>query len=535
MTKEKKQSFVKGAAILSVGTFIVKILGLLFSIPLANIIDASAMSYFYVAYDVFTFFLLISTSGLPVSVSKMVGTAYSQGKRKEGNRVFTLALSCFSTIGAIMALVMFFFAEEFATLMGYSEAKYTVMALSPTVFFISIMSAVRGYFQGRSNMIPTATSQIIEATTKIIVGLGLAFLILSSGGTDESAAVGAIIGVSASAGFGTIYLILYKLWQNKQDKVLFKSLSEEKVDTKKLFKDLIKFSVPITLGACFLNILDIIDTAIIAERLSAVGYSIEESEWLRGVFGNARKFFDLPGAFVVPVSASLLPVLSAAVANKDKKQVKSITNTSIKLTYLVSVPASVAMVIFADPICKLLLFANPSAAEGTAPILSTMGVAVMFISALFTTNSIIQSLGHPIIPVINMSIGGFVKIALTYTLVVIPEINILGAAISTAVSYLLIMIINVIYIKKQIPEWEGFWNSAFRPIIASVIMGTVSYGAYYLLTLFLSPAVAILPTIPFAIVVYVIIGVMVKAVTYKDVIMMPKGDKLVRLLKLKDK
>ena len=204
MAGEKKQSFVAGAAILSASTLLVKILGLLFSIPLANVIDDRAMSYFYTAYDIFGVFLVLSTAGLPVAVSRMVGTAYAQGRQKEADRVFSVAFWLFFTIGLLGCLAMFFGAVPIAEFSGNPRADKAVMALAPTMFFISIMSALRGYFQGRSNMVPTAVSQIIEATTKVFIGVGLAAFIISRYQDDAWAAVGAITGVSISAGLGSL-------------------------------------------------------------------------------------------------------------------------------------------------------------------------------------------------------------------------------------------------------------------------------------------------------------------------------------------
>ena len=175
----KNRALWPGAAILSASTLLVKILGLLFSIPLANVIDDRAMSYFYTAYDIFGVFLVLSTAGLPVAVSRMVGTAYAQGRQKEADRVVFRGLWLFFTIGLLGCLAMFFGAVPIAEFSGNPRADKAVMALAPTMFFISIMSALRGYFQGRSNMVPTAVSQIIEATTKVFIGVGLAAFIIS--------------------------------------------------------------------------------------------------------------------------------------------------------------------------------------------------------------------------------------------------------------------------------------------------------------------------------------------------------------------
>ena len=535
MAQEKKQSFMKGAVILSASTLLVKVLGLLFSIPLANLIDPKSMSYFYAAYDIFGFFLMLSTAGLPIAVSRMVGTAYAQGRRKEADQVFGVAFWLFFGVGLVGCLAMFFGSKQFASMMGYPGADLAIMALAPTMFFISVMSALRGYFQGRSNMVPTAVSQTIEAVTKVVIGVGLAVYILQQYDSDDWAAVGAVVGVSISAGLGTIYLVLYKLRQKRRDKDL-PDVGSSGVSRKSMLKSLIWFAIPITIGSCFLSALDIVDMAVLSDRLQqGLHFTQEHVDDLRGLLGNARKFFDLPGAFVIPISTSLLPVLSGAIASNDKRSVDHISSISMRVTLLIAIPASVGMAVFADPICQLLLFNKPDAAAGTAPLLAMLSIAIAFNSTLFTTNAILQSFGRAPTPVVNMAIGGVVKIVLSYVLIGIPEINAMGSAISTVVSYLLIMVLNLIAMRRSLPDMDGFVRMSLPILLSSAVMGAASYGAYCGLCLFVSPKLAVIPAIVLAVAVYAVSIVLFKAVTYDDVAMLPRGEQLARLLHVKKK
>lgn len=535
MAQEKKQSFMKGAAILTASTLIVKLLGLLFSIPLANFISEAGMSYFYTAYDIFAIFLMLSTAGLPIAVSRMVGTAYSQGRKKEADNVFSVAFWLFFSLGLFGCLIMFFFSKQIAGLMNNPGAGPAIMALAPTLFFISIMSALRGYFQGRSNMVPTAVSQTIEAVTKVIIGVGLALYIIRRYDSDAQAAVGAIIGVSVSAFLGTVYLTSYKIRQKRKDKAEHWE-KQESASRKELLISLVKFAVPITLGSCFLSLLDNIDASIMMDRLqSAAGFSLLEAESMRGVLGHARKFFDLPGAFVIPISTSLLPVLSGAVASKDQDSVDHISSISLRVTLLISIPASVGMCLFAEPICGLLLAGRPETAAATAPLLAMLSVAIAFNSTLYTTNAILQSFGKPLVPVFDMAIGGVVKIVLSYVLTGLPEVNVMGSAISTVVSYFLIMILNFIAIRRTLPNMDSIVETALPIVFSAAVMGGISYGAYWGMCRFLPSRVAVLPAILLAVVVYAVSVVLCKAVVYEDVIMLPRGETLARLLHVKKK
>ncbi len=533
MAEGRKNGFMRGTAILSASTLIVKALGLLFSIPLANFISAEGMSYFYGAYDIFTIFLVLSTAGLPIAVSRMVSTANAMGRRREADQVFSVAFWLFFAIGAAGCLIMLFGSRQISELLGKPGAAGTIVALAPTVFFLSITSALRGYFQGRSNMVPTAASQVIEAVMKVAVGTGLAYYIITYIGSDSMAAVGAITGVSVSSGLGMIYLVLCKLRQRRKDRALPEDGSAVSSRRDMMFS-LLRFAVPITLGACFLSVLDFVDSAVLMDRMkTAAGFTQDQADYFSGVLGNARKFFDLPGAFVVPISTSLLPVLSGAIVSGDKPQVRHISSMSMRMTLLIAIPASVGMSIFAEPICMLLLAGRPDVGEGAARLLQVLALAIAFSSTVYTTNAMLQSFGRTTRPVIDMAVGGVVKIALSYALAGIPEINVMGSAVSTVASYLVIVILNLIAVRESLPGMDSVLGMAMPLLFSAAVMGAASYGAYLGLIQFLSPRLALVPAIVIAVIVYALCAVLFRGVSYEDVCMLPKGETIARLLKVK--
>ena len=536
MPQDKKQSFMKGAAILTASTLVVKLLGLLFSIPLANFIDPEGMSHFYIAYNIFGLFLMLSTAGLPVAVSRMVGTAYSQNRLREADRVFSVAFWLFFFLGLFGCLVMFFGANQIAQWYHSPESNYAIMALAPTLFFISIESSIRGYFQGRSNMVPTATSQTIEAVAKVIIGVGLAFYIIRSAQVDADrwAAVGAIVGVSVSAALGAGYLLGYRFLQSRRDRKAVQKSEQPLSSHQQMLLSLVRFAVPITIGSCFLSLLDTVDGAILLERLqNGAGFTQDMADWWNGTLGHARKFFDLPGAFVVPISTSLLPILSGAIAAKDHRQVDRISSTALRVTLLIGVPSSVGMAVFARPICQLLLYNQPAVAEEAAPLLTMLSLAIAFSGLLFTTNSILQSFGRATRPVVDMAVGGLVKIALSYVLIGVPEVAAMGSAISTVASYVVMVVLNLFAIRGSLPHMDSVVKTALPLVLSAGVMGAVSYGFYWGLSQFVSARVAVLPAILLAVGVYGACVVLFRGVDYDDVVMLPKGEALARLLRMK--
>ena len=236
---------------------------------------------------------------------------------------------------------------------------------------------------------------------------------------------------------------------------------------------------------------------------------------------------------MVPISTSLLPILSGAIASKNQRQVDKISSMALRVTLLIGVPSSVGMAIFARPICQLLLYNQPEVAEEAAPLLTMLSLAIAFSGLLFTTNAILQSFGRATRPVIDMAVGGVVKIVLSYVLIGIPQVAAMGSAISTVVSYVVMVVLNVFALRSSLPKMDSVVKTALPLVLASAVMGAVSYGAYWLLTWVVSPRVAVIPAILVAILVYALCAVLFKGVGYEDVAALPKGHTLARLLRMK--
>lgn len=536
MSEEKKQGFLKGAMILSVSTIIVKAVGLLFSFPLANILNPEAYGYYNIAYTIFAVFNAAATAGLPVAVSRMVSSAYSEGRKKQADKIFSVSMIALFVVGLICSVLMFVFSQNLANLVDYPGANYTIKALAPTVFFCAIMSAIRGYFQGRSNMVPTAISQIIEAISKLVIGLGLAIFVVQRYGDGAIAAAAAIAGVSVSAALGSIYLLFYKRVQTNRDKVNeSKEYNEDVSSSKSILITLAKFAIPITIGASLLYVLDVIDMSIISTRLqSIVGIGEPEAAELYGYWGATLKIFDLPGAIVIALSTSLLPVLTATYIRKDTEGVKNTTSMAMRFTFLITIPCAVGFIAFSEPLANLFYIRRPDTAAGVDMLLKIIALGVIFNGMLYTTNSVLQSLGRVNVPVINMTIGGIIKIGINFAIVGIPSIGIKGVAISAVISYFVMIVLNLIAVKKYISGIPNVFRMIMPIAFSALVMGAISYIVYLLLCVFISMRIAVLIAIVIAMFVYLVGIIVFKAIRYEDVKMLPKGDKLVRILRMEE-
>ena len=353
MSKDKAQGFLKGAAILSVSTVIVKMVGLLFSVFISNTIGVENVGYSTVAYDIFAIFNAAATVGLPVAMAKLVSAAYANNRPKRAEKIYSVAVRSFSIFGMVCSAAMFIFAQQFEYLFKMEGVIYSIRALAPTVFFCCVMSAVRGYFQGRSNMTPTAMSQTIEAVTKLLFGVSIAYALNKMWGEGKYSAAGSILGVSISAGIGMVYLLVRKRKQKKLDKIndVFDDSEEQPGSGRSILKELLKLSIPITLGACLLQGINFIDSAIINNRLDdikAITQMLPKD--LYSLWGNATKIFDLPGSIVIALSTSILPVLATAYERKDMKSVSRNISTSLRLTFMITIPCTIGFILYAQPV-----------------------------------------------------------------------------------------------------------------------------------------------------------------------------------------
>lgn len=533
--KGQGQSFLKGAAILSASTIIVKFISFFFTIPLTNIIGSEGMAPYNATYTIFAVFNAIATAGLPVAVSKMVSSAHSLGQDRQAEKIFSVAFRTFSIVGLVLSIIMFFFSSPLSLLMNRPEADLSVKALAPTVFFASVMSAIRGFFQGKSNMKPTAVSQLLEALVKVLVGLSLASYIYmvfkNSDAAPAMASAGAIAGVSVSAFFGAFYLFVKKKKDRRESLSSLAETSRKVQSNKTILKNLIRIAVPITIGSCFLFVLDAADSSIINARLASY-LPEKEAAQLYGSWGPAMRIFDLPGAIIIPVATSLIPLISAALTQQDYRRVSRSATSAIRITLLITVPCAVGFFLFGVPIAKTIYFSKQATSDVIGMLLTTISAGVVFNGLLYTTNSLMQAMGNVKQPVINMAIGGIVRILLNYYLIGIPVINIRGSAISSTISYLVTLILNLISVYKLVPQTENILLSFIPTALASALMGLASYFSYQWLCLLINPKIALFAAICIAVIVYIPAAILLRAIRKSELEMLPKGKKIAEIFHL---
>ncbi|WP_202710127.1 putative polysaccharide biosynthesis protein [Sporosalibacterium faouarense] len=528
-----KENFLKGAAILGIAGIIVKILGAIYRIPLGNIITDEGLGYYQTSYPIYVLLLTISTSGFPTAIAKLVAEKRALGRYREAYKVFKTSFFIMATIGVITSVFIFFNSKFLAgNVIQNENAYYSFLALIPALLFVPIMATFRGYFQGRQTMLPTAISQIIEQLFRLIVGFSLAIYLLDYG--IPQAAGGAAFGASAGAIAGTICIIIIFLTRRKKISADIERGLDDSVESSKIIiKRLLSIAIPITIGAAIVPIMDNIDVFIVMRRLRSIGYTQAEANSLFGQLGGfAKTLINFPQVFSLALAMSLVPAVSDAYARRNYAGIRKITRSGVRVTLLIGLPSALGLFILATPIMKLLYYKNDlQTLISSGQILQILSFSVIFLTLVQSLTAVLQGLGKPHIPVRNLVIGALVKLAATFILTGIPEINIKGAAIGTVIAYMTAAVLNFIEVKRHTKTSFNVVNVFLKPIFSVIVMTIVVWYSYGFMDSILGEKLATVASIGVGVIVYGIMLLILGAITSRDFELLPGGSKIAKLLK----
>ena len=593
MAAAKPNTFFGGAAILAMGILVVKVIGLFYKIPLVNIIGSEGSADFNNAYNIYSVLLTISTAGLPVAVSKMVSEANALGRQNQVHKVFRVSLAAFLTLGVVSFLIMYFGSEQLAGMMHDSLAAAGIRALAPAVICVGCLSAFRGYAQGHGNMTPTAVSQILEALCKLVIGLGLAYWLVRAGQPSHVAAAGAITGVTV----GTILALAYMIFNFVSTRMREEKDTQDAPDSaRRILSTLMKIAIPITISSSMVGIVTVIDSALVQGQIQKVLISDPDSWALyqqvvdfvpleaardawqqavssgaaaeavsqlygavelaaenisRSLYGNysgALTIYNLPLSLMAAITASVIAAVSAALARRDRRGAARITGSALRITALLAFPMGVGLFVLGTPIIRLIFPELDASVAG--PLLSTLGIASIFVCLMLVCNSVLQAHGFINLPVVIMALGGVVKIVTNYNLVAVPTIGISGAPVGNVLCFGLCMVLDLVVIARVIHGRPDYLPLLAKPAAAAGVMGLGAWAVYGLLSKLLSyeevtqagetiqtlgktgNGIAVMGAILIAVIIYAVLVVALRAISREDLSLMPKGDKIAKILRL---
>ena len=572
LSAKQKQNFLHGALILMSATVIVKIIGYFFKVPLKGIIGVSGFGYFNAAYGLFNTLYALSVAGMPVAVARMVAQNMQQGRFRDVRKIKRLSTIAFLCAGLLGSLLMLAGAGPYVRLAQNPNAFLSVFVMSPAIFFVCASSSYRGYYEGLRNMYPTAWSQVLEALVKLVCGLLFACAAIRMGmeeyegsgtvfgalvSTPEQArlavlpygAAGAILGIVVSTAAGSLFLWAYN--RRRGDGISAQMLEQAvpAATGKEILKQLWTIAVPICLGALALNITTLIDVSSLTNRLSTALANGEEAllsmydgilpadmpreeipNYLFGAYNMSVTLFNLIPALTTTFGVSALPSVTTAWTSQNRRMLQKNIESVWRVTSMIAFPAGFGICALAEPILTLVYQADPASIPIAAPILRVLGIAAIFVALSSPTNSMLQAIGRVKVPVRLMLIGGFLKLAVNFSLVPIPSVNIQGAPFGTLLCYMTIICISVPTLCRAAGVRLRFGKVFLKPLFAGALCGITAWAGYGLLSRVAGNTISTSLSILAAGIVYVVVLFLTHGVEKYDILMLPKGEKIAKLL-----
>ena len=445
----KSASFLSGVSILTLSALVVKVMGLLYRIPMLRLLGTEGMGYFNTAYELYALFCVVSTAGLPVAMSVLISSLEAEGRQREIGRVFRVSLGLFAAVGAAGTALLWGLSAPLAALLGNPLSASCMRAIAPTVLLICLSSAFRGYFQGRRFMLPTALSQMIEAGGKLFLGLAFAVVAREEGGDLPTTAAWAVMGLTVGTGVSVLYLMLHKRLSRR-----LAPLPQDVGGSSPVLRSLLATAVPVTLSAGVISLTKCVDLALILRRLQAVGYTAAEANSLYGCYSTlAVPVFNILPSLTTSVALSAVPALSAAMGRgaEGEEEVRRTASTALGVTLTLAVPAALGVAVYAEEILTLLFAGQPEAVATAAPWLSCLGLSIPAACLATVTGAMLQSAGRADRPMISMILGVACKTVLAYILLGRAEWGVAGVALSSLICDTVIVAINLGFIRRYAP------------------------------------------------------------------------------------
>lgn len=534
--KIKKQGFMKGVVILMVSQVMIKILGLVYRMYLTNRegFGDKGNAIYGSGFQIYALLLTISSIGVPNAVSKIVSERVAIGDHKGAHKVFRIALLTFGLIGFICSMFLFVGAEAIANKwIQIAEAQMSLESLAPSIFFVSLICVIRGYFNGRECVKVTANSQIIEQVFKALLAIIIVeMLAIGSGLNTGIMAAGANLATTFASILCFAYLYMYYASVKKEIAREVKSTVNYKYKgIRKIIKEILSVSVPMSLTPVLATINKNIDSITVVRGLkNFLSESAAKAQY--GILtGKVDTLVTLPMSFNIAFTTALVPAVSSARATGNIETAKKRIQFSILISILIGLPCTIGMIIFARPILQLL-FPNQLSGEF---ILQVSATSILFIVLEQTISGVLQGIGKSLVPAMSLTIGVVVKFILNTILIpASPEIFVLGgtagAAFSTTICHMIAFSIDLYIMNKYIKLEISKKDYILKPIIATIMMAICSIFVYNSLICMISQKLSTIIAILIAIVLYIILIFLLKIFSKENIFMIPYGQKIYKML-----
>lgn len=527
----KKEGFMQSVLVLMVSQLAIKLLGLIYKIYLTNKegFGDTGNAIYSSGYQIYALLLTISSIGVPNAISKLVSERVAIGDSKGAHRIFKIALLTFGVIGFVATMILFIGAGYISNvILQIPEAEMTLVALSPAIFFVTIASVLRGYFNGREKISVTAKSQTLEQIFKTLLTVLVVEIVgISTNLNTTLMAAGANLATTLSVLLNFGYLSLYyRMYKRDISKEIKNSVNYEHQSLTKIVKKILFVSTPITLSAIMSTLNKNIDSITVVRGLKKfLTEDVAKSQY--GILsGKVDTLITLPLSFNIAFATALVPSISSSIAKGETESASKRISFSILVSILIGLPCTIGMMIFSGQILELLF---PKATDGSL-LLQMSAITIIFSVLAQTINGALQGLGKIMTPAITSTIGLITKLIINIWLIQIPGIGVYGAAIGSIINNIVAFILSYIVLKKTIKLNIKTMKYVIKPIIATMIMAICSYYTYFLIQGIISARIATIISILIAIIIYILAVIALKILSKEEIKMIPYGAKLIKIL-----
>ncbi len=536
MSNKKNKYLVQGS-ILGIASIISRFIGMLYRIPLTRIVGNEGMGTYSAAYEWYSLALLLSSYSIPLAISKLIAARETNKEYKNSYNIFKTAMVISASVGALMCAVVFFGAGIWAKIARYPSIEMPLKILAPAIFVMSIMGVLRGLFQGKRTMIPTAISQLFEQIVNAGVSIIAAYLLMKEHNASPEittyGASGSTLGTLLGAVFGLLFLILIFVINRP---ILKKRVRKDKSEYTESFMDAAKAiiftALPIIVSQTAFQITGIIDTNIWGSYADNQGITEELKKSMLGIYsGQYRILTNVPVAIAAALGTAIVPTLSGLYTRNNFDEVKKKVANSMKFNMLIAFPSAVGLGVLAKPLVEML-FGRSGDVNLSANALRIGCIAVVFFALSTMSNGILQGIDQMKIPVRHAFISIIIHIPLLFALLFVFHTGIYGLVIANVTFALVICILNWIRIGKTLEYKQEVKKTFIFPFVASLIMGAIAYGVYSLVhSVINSNAISVFVAVWVAIVVYGVAILLMKTMNEEELLEMPKGSLLLRIAK----
>ena len=545
-SSKKDSNFLVQGSILAAASIISRIIGLLYRLPMTDIIGDTGNNYYSCAFEVYNIMLIISSYSLPLAVSKLVSARVVKGERRQAYQVFKGALLFAVIAGSIVALIVYFGAEMFTSMLQTPLSIFALKILAPVLLVVAVLGVLRGFFQGLGKMLPSAVSQIIEQIVNAIVSIWAAYVLFQYGtkvgqvlGDPKKyaaawGAAGGTLGTNLGAVSALLFMLLVFYAYMRVFKKKMKRERNVEVDSfGYIMKILVITIIPVLLSSTIYNISGILDQGIFKNIAIAQNYKPEQIDVWWGVFsGKYKVLINVPISIASAMAASSVPSLSAAFAEGNKVSVNNQINAAIRFIMVIAIPCCVGLAVLAKPIFMLLFPGTIATLDMASSMMWVGSVAVVFYSLSTLTNGLLQGIDQLKIPVKNAAISLVAHLFLLVLLMMIFKLNIYAVVIANAFFAFLVCVLNSLALSRYAGYKQEVVKTFVIPSISALIMGVVTYGAYALCNLVVkSNLISIIFAIIIAVITYAITLLLLKGLDEEELRKFPKGYLLVSAAK----